>query len=70
MFIKVDLPDPDGPIIATNSPASMQSDVGCKAATAAEPDRYDLLMSRASISIVDIPSLRATNIRPENPKTY
>ena len=31
MFMKVDLPDPEGPITATNSPGSIASDTACRA---------------------------------------
>ncbi len=31
MFMKVDLPDPEGPITATNSPCSMASETDCRA---------------------------------------
>ena len=36
--ISVDLPDPDGPITAVNSPAAMSSDTPSRARTSASPD--------------------------------
>jgi hypothetical protein len=37
MFMKVDLPEPDGPITATNSPASMPSVTPASACTTVSP---------------------------------
>ncbi len=37
MFIAVDLPEPEGPMMATNSPASMLRSTPCSARTAASP---------------------------------
>ena len=37
MFIAVDLPDPDGPMIATNSPAAIWKDTSSSARTSASP---------------------------------
>ena len=39
MCISVDLPDPDGPMIATYSPSSMVSVIPARAATARDPVR-------------------------------
>ena len=37
MFISVDLPEPDAPMIATNSPRAMVSDTSRSAFTATSP---------------------------------
>ena len=37
MFMKVDLPEPEGPIIAANSPFSMRSETEFNALTAISP---------------------------------
>ncbi len=37
MFMNVDLPDPDGPITATNSPASIVIDTPASACTTLSP---------------------------------
>ena len=37
MCINVDLPEPDGPTTATNSPRSMRIDTDRSAATSSEP---------------------------------
>ena len=37
MFISVDLPEPDGPMIATNSLCSMRNDTSRTAATSIGP---------------------------------
>jgi hypothetical protein len=37
MFMQVDLPEPDGPITATNSPFSIVRSIPASAATAASP---------------------------------
>ena len=42
MCISVDLPDPDGPMIATNSLSSIRSDTSRRAATSSVAGRVDL----------------------------
>jgi hypothetical protein len=37
MFMSVDFPDPEGPMIAMNSPGSMVSEVGQSALTSISP---------------------------------
>ena len=37
MFINVDLPEPEGPMMATNSPASIENDTPSSARTSASP---------------------------------
>jgi hypothetical protein len=37
MFMSVDFPEPDGPVIATSSPASMRSVASTSAGTVASP---------------------------------
>ena len=37
MFMKVDLPDPDAPMMATNSPGSMSSETPRNASTSTSP---------------------------------
>ena len=43
MFIAVDLPDPLGPIMATNSPLVMVRSTPPNARTSASPDPYTLV---------------------------
>src|SRR3990172_12280355 len=50
--MNVDLPDPDGPMMATNSPFSMVVDTWSSARRSISPSRYILLISRASISAI------------------
>src|SRR5579859_5943960 len=40
MFISVDLPEPDEPMMATDSPRSMRSDTPCSTGTSTSPKRY------------------------------
>ena len=42
MFMQVDLPEPDGPITATNSPSWTDRSMPASAATSASPDAVDL----------------------------
>src|SRR5262245_124623 len=50
MFISVDLPEPDWPITATNSPASTVSEIPLSTGTFISPIRYVLLtFSRVTI---------------------
>ena len=42
MFMSVDLPDPDGPMMAANSPASIRRPTERNAATSMTPVEYDL----------------------------
>ena len=37
MFISVDLPEPEGPMIATNSPAPIESETPSSARTSTSP---------------------------------
>ncbi len=49
MFIRVDLPEPDGPITATDSPSLMVSETSRRAWTSTSPIRYTLLTLLVSI---------------------
>ena len=49
MFIAVDLPEPDGPMMATNSPLPTLRSAPASACTAASPDPYTLVMAFSSI---------------------
>ena len=44
MFIIVDLPEPDGPMIATYSPRATRKSTPCSAGTSSEPFLYVLVM--------------------------
>ena len=50
MFIAVDLPEPLGPMIATNSPASMSRSMPFNARSSACPVPYFLVTPRRRIS--------------------
>src|SRR4051812_39622513 len=50
MFIVVDLPEPDAPMIATNSPASTSRSMPFSAWNAAGPSPKPLVMPRSAIS--------------------
>jgi hypothetical protein len=50
MFIKVDLPEPEEPMTATNSPASTLSDTPSRARSATSPVWYTLLTSTKSMT--------------------
>src|ERR1700756_3615144 len=53
MFINVDLPDPDDPTIATNSPSSIRSDTSISASTASPVGRlYVFWIPLSSITSV------------------
>jgi hypothetical protein len=53
IFINVVFPEPDGPIIAINSPGSTEKLIPFSASTVLEPMVKDLLISLVSI-IIDI----------------
>ena len=42
MFISVDLPDPDGPMMATNSPRSISNEMPLSTCTVTSPRRKSL----------------------------
>src|SRR4051812_3776410 len=48
MFIRVDLPDPDEPMIATDSPASTRSETPCRTGTSTSPRSYFLVTASSS----------------------
>ena len=50
MCISVDLPEPDGPVAATNSPGSMSSDTPRSACTFTSPTSYVLMRSRTEMT--------------------
>ena len=54
-FISVDLPEPDGPMIATYSPRSIVNVTPRRARTFSSPTEYVFSMSRIPISIGFIP---------------
>src|SRR5918994_7640216 len=57
MCISVDLPDPEGPVAATNSPGSMSSDTPRSACTFPSPTSYVLMRSRTEMTgITDLPA--------------
>src|SRR5687768_9342976 len=57
MCISVDLPEPEGPVAATNSPGSMSSDTPRSACTFTSPTSYVLMRSRTEITgITDLPA--------------
>jgi hypothetical protein len=43
MFIRVVLPEPEGPMIATNSPTSILSDTPCNTSISESPTGYRLI---------------------------
>ena len=51
-FISVDFPEPDGPMIATNSPRSMSTDTPLSAWTDSAPMRYVFQRSSVWISAI------------------
>src|SRR5262249_24114293 len=57
MFISVDLPEPEAPIRATNSPRSMVSETPLRTGTSTSPRWYVLWMSVSLISDMFWPSL-------------
>src|SRR5258706_16212699 len=48
MFMSVDLPDPDEPMMATDSPASMRSEIPCRTGTSTSPRLYFLVTASSS----------------------
>jgi hypothetical protein len=68
MFIRVDLPEPDAPMIATYSPASMSRSTPASAGTAPSPAPYTLCTSRSEMADVDRrPSVTSTRQRSNPP---
>src|ERR1700752_965978 len=55
-FRSVDLPDPDGPINATNSPLAIVSETRSSACTSSAPRRYHLDTPRIVIGVWATPS--------------
>src|SRR5260370_10220884 len=55
-FIKVDLPDPDGPVMATYSPRRTSNDTPWSACTFSAPMSYVFQRSRIAISELALPS--------------
>src|SRR3954453_10023566 len=64
MFIIVDLPDPDGPMIATSSPSWMSRSTPRRACTVTSPIVYALVIPRR-LSIVGCPALPAARLGRE-----
>jgi hypothetical protein len=52
--MNVDFPDPDGPMMATNSPAPTESETPRRAGTTTLPIRYSFFRSIASIIVWDL----------------
>ncbi len=52
MFIKVDLPDPEGPMKATYSPLSMEIEMSWRALTMLSPILYSLAMFLVSMIFI------------------
>src|SRR5436190_1954200 len=50
MFISVDFPEPDGPMIATSSPRFTSRSMPRSACTSVSPTRYTLVRPRISIT--------------------
>src|SRR5690349_1706084 len=50
MLISVDLPEPDAPVIATNSPRAMSRSTPSRARTSVSPAPYTLLAARSESS--------------------
>src|SRR5438045_3645001 len=58
MCINVDLPEPDGPMIATNSPPLIRNDTSRNASTSSEPARYVLPTPvNATTGVIHLPPL-------------
>src|ERR1051326_6164834 len=55
-FIKVDFPEPDGPVIATYSPRCTANDTPCSACTFSAPMSYVFQRSRIALSMLAWPS--------------
>jgi hypothetical protein len=60
MFINVDFPDPDGPMIATNSPSAIAIDDPRSARTVVSPSWYSFSTSWSSINAI-LPSTNGTD---------
>src|SRR3954467_4105566 len=58
-FSSVDLPEPEGPISATYSPASMAIDIRSRTGISSASRLYDLVTSRSSMSAMWLLSLYA-----------
>src|SRR5262249_17808520 len=61
MFISVDLPDPDAPTMATNSPRSIRSDTSASARTASPVGRANGLPIACSSIIASILGLHVAD---------
>jgi hypothetical protein len=59
--MSVDFPEPDGPMIAVNSPAAKATVTPLRARTAVSPDPYTLTMSAAATAV---PAGASTGMRP------
>src|SRR3954465_10193018 len=53
-FISVDLPDPEGPMMATFSPASIEIDTPCSAWISSDPMTYVFHKSTVSIMAISL----------------
>ena len=62
--MKVDLPEPEGPITATNSPGSIATEIPRNAGTVYPPRRYSLARSRVRMSGSAMGSLLKRQARP------
>src|ERR1035437_9631943 len=62
-FSKVDFPEPDSPMIATNVPRSTVMVTPCKACTTTSPNRYVFLRFRTSMSADTYAFLRNSQSR-------
>src|SRR2546428_4570409 len=60
-FIKVDLPDPEGPVMATYSPRRTSNDTPWSACTFSAPMSYVFQRSRMAISEFALPSAEANS---------
>src|SRR5262245_17458863 len=74
--IRVDFPDPDGPMIAVNCPAANETDTASNAVTAQSPDPYRLVSidaaaptNRASATTHSL-SGTAFNTHPSSSRPY
>src|SRR5438874_6360529 len=61
-FMKVDLPEPDGPMIATNSPSSISSETPRRAWTITSPIVYRLCRS-TTLMIAELSPLVGARVR-------
>src|SRR4051812_40991305 len=64
MFINVDLPEPEAPMMATNSPSAISSDTPRSACTSTSPIRYVLTTSSSVMSAVVPGVLRLVTAPP------